>query len=190
MEIKQAFNQLAYQLIYPAVLGSIIFDLADPFRVMTEVRVVGFFICLCFIVDYLHMTLNLCKDGTSPYKYGAAIDILIALLFCLSYFSLSRTTIPDFDENYLKTYLLYSLGYISLAHLVILLYEVPMNKIRNINIYEYIPLGISCTGLFVLFYSSKQNAIHIVFISLLAILITYTYRVIKSSHLHNKEETT
>jgi len=188
MKLKQAFNQLAYQLIYPAVLGSIIFDLADPFRAMTEVRIVGFFICLCFIVDYLHMTLNLCKDGVSPHKYGAAVDILIALLFCLSYFSLSRTTVPDFDESLLKTYLLYSLGYIFLANLVILIYEMPMKEEMNFNIIEYIPLIVSGSGLVVLFYSPLEDSLHVLFASLLIIFVTYTYRVIKPNYNPNKDE--
>jgi hypothetical protein len=187
MKLKQAFNQLAYQLIYPAVLGSIIFDLADPFRVMSEARIVGFLICLCFVVDYLHMTLNLCKDGASPHKYGAAIDILIALLFCLSYFSLSRTTVPEFDPDLLKTYLLYSLGYIFLTHLVILIYEMPMKGAINFNVIEYIPLSVSFSGLILLFYRPIEDSLHILFVSLLIILVAYTYKVVKPSYDSNKE---
>ncbi|MBO1255389.1 hypothetical protein J3L16_06795 [Alteromonas sp. 5E99-2] len=188
MDTKRAFNQLAYQLIYPAVLGSIIFDLADPFRVMSEVRLTGFLIGLCFVVDYLHMTLNLCKDGSSPYKYGAAIDIVIAFLFCLSYFSLSRTTVPEFDDNLLKTYFAYSLGYIFFAQLLILLYEAPLKTILKLNISYYIPILISASGLIGLTFSNKENSIHILFASLFLTLATYSYRVFISSREHNRKE--
>jgi hypothetical protein len=181
METKKAFNQLAYQLIYPAVLGSIIFDLADPFRHFSQLRVIGFLICLCFIIDYLHMTLNLCKDGTSPLKYGAVMDIVIAIFFCLSYFSISKATIPDVQPLELEKYLQYSLGYIAVAQILIIIYEIPLKKGSSISKVDYMPLCISGIGLSAIFFIPVNLSIHIVTITIFFIFISYTYRVIETS---------
>jgi hypothetical protein len=176
MESRKAFSQLTYQLIYPAILGSIIFDLFDPFRSFTTVRVVSLLIGILFVVDYLHMTLNLCKDGTSELKYGALADMVIAFLLCWSYFALAKTTGDKFTGHSVDYYKI-SLGLVLVANFFILLYEKFLDKeLFFINI---IPMFFSIIGFFALFLFSSSYALAILIVSMFLIVTSYTYRVIK-----------
>mgnify|MGYP001195302244 CR=1 FL=1 len=176
MELKRAFNQLAYQLIYPAVLGSIIFDLADPLREFSETRFVGFIIGFYFIIDYLHMTINLCDNNESEHKYGGLIDIIIAFLFCFSYFSLARTTTGTPDLTSINTYYLYTLIFISLAQILIILYEIPKNGVCIMRRFEYYPFMVIIIAVLLLMVYPK-NPLYVLLPCTLIFTCLHLYKI-------------
>lgn len=175
MTDNKVYSHLAYQLIYPGVLGSMIFDLADPFRDFSLIWVISLLISVCFVVDYLHMNLNLCEDGTAPHKFGPFVDIIIAFLFCISYFSLSHAGVQDKVAVPIDSYI-NCLLFLSIAHLLIILYEVPITKTvpRTIDMIPILPpiLG----GIFLKFPIGNIDPIHTVLVSVAAMLIFYCIR--------------
>lgn len=182
---KKAYSQLAYQLIYPGVLGSMVFDLADPFRDFTVTWFCSLLIACCFVIDYLHMTLNLCQDGTAPHKFGPVLDIVIAILFCLSYFSLSRITVPDFHSEQTLYYVGLCLGFLWMAHALIMIYEMPIKGMPSLL--DSTPICLSSMGVGILFWAgSAENAVNIAFVTSLIILVTYTLRVFKYDSIQSK----
>lgn len=132
------------------------------------------------------MTLNLCKDGTSPLKYGAIADIIIAIFFCLSYFSISRATVPDVQPLELKTYLQYSLGYIAVAQILIIIYEIPLKKESTVSKVDYVPLYISGLGLAAIFFVPITLSVHVATITIFLTFLSYSYRVIEESRQSNR----
>lgn len=176
MESRKAFSQLTYQLIYPAILGSIIFDLFDPFRSFDTVRIVSLLIGISFVIDYLHMTLNLCKDGTSELKHGALADMLIAFVFCWSYFALAKTTSDKFTGDPVIFYKI-SLGLTLVAHLFIIIYEVIL--IKKLLIINILPLIFAVVGFVSIFLFPNSCALSILIISMLLVVVSYAYRVMK-----------
>lgn len=63
-----------YRLFYPGVLGSMIFDIADPLRPFQLARIGLLSIAIAFIVDFLHMTVDLNaeeSDEAKPFLDGA-----------------------------------------------------------------------------------------------------------------------
>jgi len=128
------------------------------------------------------MTLTLCNEGESKHKYGGILDISIAFFFCFSYFSLARTTSTASDLNTFNSYYLYTLIFISIAQLMILLYEIPKENEPTLGIIEYSPLTTSLVGMIALCFSHPKYSLGILLITLLVSLSLYMCKVWQSSH--------
>lgn len=182
MDKQKAYSLLAYQLIYPGVLGSMIFDLADPFRDFSWIWLCSVVIALCFVVDYLHLTLNLCADGTSPLKHGPWMDALIAILFCISYFSLSHAST---DRNIdLEKHVLTSIGVMTFVQILIVIYD--YLHFKRTSIIDYVPVAICILG-FIALYSLVTDSLVILFCAYASLLCAYVYRVIIHIPSNNNE---
>jgi len=79
---KTAWNDLVYNLLYPAILGSMLYDLFSPsvlekWRFMSKIL-----IALLYTVDYLHLynDLNILPRLRSK-TFSIALDGIIALTF-------------------------------------------------------------------------------------------------------------
>lgn len=102
-----------YRLFYPGVLGSMIFDIAEPLRPFQLARIGLLSIAIAFIVDSLHMTVDLNaeeSDEAKPFLDGA-----IAFSFCFAYFALTRVTALSADESRFPFYCGLSLLLLALA---------------------------------------------------------------------------
>lgn len=157
------FFTLAYKLIYPGILGSMIFDILDPLRENPFYDGCNIFwtffgpdrraqICLIFIfmLDFVHLFSDLRKISDKLYKgfnFLPIFDITIALFFCISYFSLAQVR-GDNPILKLSTLCIVSLTFLSLAFLCIYLYERHFTKDKTLpNVILIAPLGCSLAGI-------------------------------------------
>ena len=179
MQFDQALSKLAYQLIYPGVLGSMIFDLADPFRGVSMIWGCSLLIALCFVVDYLHLTLNLCPDGRATHWLQPIGDIVIALLFCLSYFAIARTAVSDFPADQILLSAQVCLALLLSAHVLIVVYDFFMQKLRGLL--DFAPMIASAGGLSVLVLHPEAYGVYLVTgASLAAVLASYILRIVSN----------
>ncbi|HBE71389.1 MAG TPA: hypothetical protein DDW52_24850 [Planctomycetaceae bacterium] len=90
----RVWSGFAYDLLYPGVLGSMIFDLLDPLRLASPLQLALLAIAVTFAVDYLHLRFNLGIPSAEGRETNSrpTIDIMIASLFCLGYFTIAATT--------------------------------------------------------------------------------------------------
>src|SRR4030042_3495461 len=84
-------RSLVYDLFYPGVLGSMIFDIFDPLRPGKIYKIPLFVIAITFMTDFFHMTNNLKAQTNQNSKpliniLKKSTDAIIAAMFCLSYF--------------------------------------------------------------------------------------------------------
>jgi hypothetical protein len=88
------WKDLVYSLVYPGILGSMIFDIVDPLRDPNLVRLSLGMIVGIFVIDYWHMKNNLRRFHSS---YPLVVcDLLIAGCFAASYYALTKITGKDF----------------------------------------------------------------------------------------------
>lgn len=177
MSKENAFSRLAYQLIYPGVLGSMLFDLADPFRDPSLIWLCTLLIALCFIVDYLHLTLNLLPEGSAPHSFQPFMDIIIALLFCVSYFAIARAATPDVNSPPQTLNVIIALFLLMIAHALIIIYDLLVDQIKGFI--DFVPLICSTTGVvLIISISTPKTLFWLTSIILGVILITYIIRII------------
>jgi len=181
VKIEKAYSQLAYQLIYPGVLGSMIFDIADPMRSFTTVTFISVLIALCFVVDYLHMTLNLCEDGVPSHKAAPFIDICIAFLFCFSYFSLSKTGIDNSSGGTVEAFLR-CLGFLLLGQAFIIFYELMINswsfgRLDKLDVVVFIVILLGIISVYL--NTSSFESVHIVLGTISMMTLMYLYRTFR-----------
>jgi hypothetical protein len=86
----EGWKELAYSLFYPGVLGSMIFDVLDPLRSRSWTMLALICIALAFATDFLHMVVDLEARKKETSKWW--LDVIIAGIFCGSYFFLAHTT--------------------------------------------------------------------------------------------------
>jgi hypothetical protein len=121
---KTGWKVFIYSLLYPGVLGSMIFDILDPMRPWVEIKIALIAIAVMFSMDFLHMKVDL------KHKHNNGVllltDALIAILFSIAYFLLAQTTV--YESRICSptcTQCLLSLAFLAVTHLCIVFYEVP-----------------------------------------------------------------
>ena len=117
----KAFQLLVYDLLYPGVLGSMIFDLFDPVRAPTETTASLLIIAIIFALDYLHMRFNI--EATHSHNARPLIDAMIAFAFCFGYFALAATTNDQFNREYLRYYEVACFGFLLMGTLLANYYQ-------------------------------------------------------------------
>lgn len=121
------WHNLVYRLIYPGILGSMIFDFADPLRDRNIATMGLFCIILSYMFDYLHLNhdLNRGKIQSKHLKWLFLFgDFIIALLFCVAYFSLSQITSKKVCRADYLDYCVMALAFLQINYLFIYLYDV------------------------------------------------------------------
>lgn len=85
-----AWEAFTYKLLYPAVLGSMIYDAANWQVWLDFLGAAKLCIVVLFCLDYLHLYMDLrsAKQG-SPSCVTTLIDAAIPVLFCFMYWSIS-----------------------------------------------------------------------------------------------------
>jgi hypothetical protein len=78
-----------YNLFYPSILGSILFDYVDPVRFGDIDRLFLFPVLLAFVIDYWHMKNNIHAHTGSRWGFRI-VDIGVTLLFLVSYYTFSH----------------------------------------------------------------------------------------------------
>ena len=110
--------KVTYFLVYPGLAGSMLFDILDPFRFfelfdpqhwgLAIVRLSQILILLTLVVDFMHLFVHLDAEKRNVTPLGVKIkprlDLAIAVLLCLSFFSLAFTSRLEIDfEKYLES---------------------------------------------------------------------------------------
>jgi hypothetical protein len=120
------WNDLVYNLFYPSILGSIIFDYLDPIRFGDVDRLFLYAVPLVFVADYWHMK-NTIRAHISSRPMFRAIDIIVTLVFLASYYSFSGafTRTPPDDALPVEHEYLLLLGFLMMvgALILVLLYD-------------------------------------------------------------------
>ena len=152
---KEGRKVIVYRLLYPGVLGSMIFDLLDPLRIVSVAKIPLLFIGLTFVVDFYHMTINLdAENKKNANRWLAWLDALISILFCFAYFVLAPITKRE-SERVFPTYVycLFSLILLAVTHLIIVLYEVGFSRLlKKRNFERFLPFTICCMGAFLVYF--------------------------------------
>jgi hypothetical protein len=156
---KDAWRPFVYRLFYSGVLGSMIFDFFDPLRSFLVLAKLGLvFIVAAYVVDYLHITVDLKLEHHALAK--PLLDFLIAVFFGAAYWCLTKTivspirvshlpgprtteshvTIPEFIIRRVTAseawiYCFFSLAALALAYLIIVWYE------RQLDFHHWIVLS-------------------------------------------------
>ena len=160
-----------------------LFDLADPFRDPSLVWLCTLLVTLCFIVDYLHLSLNLLPDGRAEHAFQPFLDILIALLFCVSYFCLARINeLPNEQTgNIVKDNAVLnataSLFLILIAQALILIYDSLLEEVDGLI--DYLPIIFSLLGtVMMVSIGNDDNVFWLTAIFILSILFSYIFRIV------------
>ena len=178
MRFAQAFNQLVYTLFYPGVLGSMIFNLADPLRDISIVWFCTLLVGACFIVDYLYLTLHLLPNGRASTIWQPVGDLLIAISFCFSYFLIARADVLDFGAPEQDRAILLALVFLFLSQALILIYDVALKKFKTmLDIVQATGPAIGIAALILV--PDMVAPFHIYLWSAIWVLIVYTYRLIR-----------
>ena len=89
---KEAWDDLVYNLLYPGVLGSMIYDIAGFLRASQAFdwfAITKVLIVVLYATDYLHLRFDL-KPARVASGEWAFLDAIIALLFAAGSLSMSR----------------------------------------------------------------------------------------------------
>nr|WP_321441763.1 hypothetical protein [uncultured Hyphomonas sp.] len=176
LDFERAFSQLTYQLLYPGVLGSMIFNLVDPLRGFSPAWLCSIIICMCFVLDYLYLTLHLLPSGKAPNVAQAASDLVISLLFCCSYFAIARTSAEFVSEEMILASAKLSLGFLLSAQSVIFMYDVVFKKSKRFI--DFFHLMGSFSGLvFLLAFGDRFGVYRVVVLSASFVLVVYSIRL-------------
>ena len=143
------FRKLVYNLLYPGVLGSMLFDLFDPVRLPSLTQVSLVLIAVLFMLDYLHMQFNLGADKSRNSR--PLIDALIAIAYCFGYFTLSATTDEQFKSEHIGIYEAVSISFVFLALILALYYQIWASAKKSDKGGLYIAPGIAFVGALFLF---------------------------------------
>jgi hypothetical protein len=89
---RMAWSDFTYNLLYPGILGSMLYDLIEGFRhpsfdwfLITRITLVSL-----YVLDYLHAYFDLGENRTQKRALSIAIDAALPLLFGYSYWSMTR----------------------------------------------------------------------------------------------------
>ena len=120
---KETWKGLVYRLLYPGILGSMVFDLADPVRIQLQLAKLGLLFITCgFVIDFLHMTVNLKAERTTA-KSHPALDTAIAFAFAVGYFALAKVTDERVSIAAYRDYCAMSLSALCVAYGLVFVYE-------------------------------------------------------------------
>ncbi|GEM_PF-2736812 len=88
---KKSWSIFVFSLLYPGILGSIIYDISNLIRGshFDWFNITQLFIVLIFISDYMHIYFDL-NDELKFSNYRLIIDCLIPLCFGAIYWSMTR----------------------------------------------------------------------------------------------------
>jgi hypothetical protein len=124
--VTSGWDDLVYNLFYPSILGSIIFDYVDPLRFGDTNRLFLLPVLLIFIIDYWHMKNNIHAHEGSKWGFRL-IDIGVTLLFLVSYYTFSYAFTKTQTNNALPPHyaslLLKGLVLIVIALGLVLIYD-------------------------------------------------------------------
>jgi hypothetical protein len=126
---KEVWRGLTYSLLYLGILGSMLFDIFDPLRPRSLTQIALIAIGLTYVFDYLHLRFNLRADDDECVHARPKLDLLIATLFCFSYFTLSETTSRDYDSQFFALHAFVSLAMLCVAVALAALYEVELSQL-------------------------------------------------------------
>ena len=153
------WKRIIYRMLYPGVLGSMIFDLLDPVRDFTLFLFPRLALALIFVIDYHHMTVGLDVEKNDNANPG--LDLLIAILFCSSYFFLAH--IDKAEQNSCFRCMM-SLIFLTFAFLLIFLYEVRFVKfVKRVDMLRLMPTFICIPGVVLVGLSSTFNNVFLPF---------------------------
>lgn len=153
---SQRWTDFVYRLVYPGILGSMIFDIADPLRSWSIAKSSPLFIFFAFAIDYWHMHGNLEADDKS--KGSPILDLVIALCFSFAYFILARTTKigADVDAALFPLYCKLGLAVLAAAYVVIFVYEIDGKPFLAMDAMRLVPSVMSGIGIVVLLFSASD----------------------------------
>jgi hypothetical protein len=193
MPKKQGFVKLIYDLFYPGVLGSMIFDILDPLRPGWDIRIPLIAIAFAFISDYYHMMNNLkTKEKNNPKLLMLLADLAIAFLLCRSYFFYAHIIGPEGKViPSIGTYCQKCLSYLMMAYMCIAVYEInfshhptPKDFIRSLikkSVWRFFPCLICLIGVFEIgfgySYVTDREKLHITLLITIQSSLSYLFYV-------------
>ena len=121
---REGWANLVYDLGYPGLLGSMLFDIVDPLRHLPFAGLGLAGIIFAYMIDYMHMTVDL-KSPDEKRPLQIILDASIAIFFCLAYFFLTRVTVSvkDIPVSEYPWWCRWALVFLGGAYLIIFMYE-------------------------------------------------------------------
>ena len=101
------FQELVYKLIYPALLGSMLYDIFKPTNALDKLFKIG--IVLFYLIDYYHLYTYMDKKFTKEEKTTPTyviFDILVALFLCIAFNATYISKVISLFVNYLPFFYL------------------------------------------------------------------------------------
>jgi hypothetical protein len=167
-EKENPYHKVVYGLLYPGVLGSMLFDIFDPVRINQGSRWMLAPIGLAFIADFWHLNANL-EGRLKSTRARQTADLLIATGFTLGYFIMSYLVTEKTNYQNGSTYLPESawlcvagLSLLSAVHLGIALYEIYLKiDFPRLKVVNVLPTAVCVAGFFSLRADgpNKQKAV-------------------------------
>ena len=131
-------DDVVYTLIYPGVIGSMVFDLLDPLRYSESSPdsllpdhladwslLLGRLFLLCsFVVDYIHLRVIL--RPVAKTRTDHLLDLGIAATFCFAYFALGRASVAVSSEDLshlLTKFCTFGHGFLAVSFILIFVYK-------------------------------------------------------------------
>jgi hypothetical protein len=147
----RGWKKLVYDLWYPGVLGSMIFDSLDPLRHWSVEKIGPGFIALAFVADFFYMKMDLKTEKKHEVRY-VVYDAIVATCFCLAYFMLAGTTVSDRKSVPPSPACCgSSLAFLADAYLLILLYDLRVQVDENrLKLGKLLPFAVMSIGLCVM----------------------------------------
>ena len=86
-----AWHNFTYRLVYPAVLGSMLYDALSLARHTDIVGWTKLSIVLFYCLDYLHLHADFASDHPNNARWQETVlDLVVAILLGIAYWSMSR----------------------------------------------------------------------------------------------------
>ena len=189
---REGWKLFIYKLLYPGIVGSMIFDMLDPLRPIPDMVIDPHIIwgtrviAAAFVADFFHMVVDL-KAETSKRTFPC-LDAAIAITFCLAYFWLTKLTAPPDKAGPRPSFTCgSSLMFLGMAFFLIYKYERLWKKRFDCHdLVRLISLVICGAGLVTVLLSSAFSAnpwsVRPTFIAIALSSFIYTIYVLRLGH--------
>jgi hypothetical protein len=144
------WEKFIYSLAYPGILGSIIFDIADPLRDLsapgkTSARAASVAVFIAFSIDWWHMTNNL--KGIAKKPIFIALDFFMLICFGWSYYANAQITGDKFNLSQVPRNCILSMVMLMLAFFGVIVFEkLARDKLSKLEICLAFPIVSCMTG--------------------------------------------
>jgi hypothetical protein len=151
----EKWRDLVYNLVYPGILGSMLFDIADPLRDYHPARWGLYFIVLLFVTDYWHLKHHL--SNVIVHAGLIILDFAIVIGFAFSYFALTKVTAKDINPTDVLNYsLLSQCGLIGTFTFILAHDLLGQPKFRKADLLKVIPILVWAAGIAIICLATSE----------------------------------